>query len=180
MKKRPAFPTKIISGGQTGADRAALDWAIQYGMTHGGWCPKGRRAEDGPLDARYQLTQTPSSAYAERTRWNVRDADATIIISLSETLSGGSLLTRQIAEELGRPWLHLWPSQSIKQLGRHLAEFVTEHRVRVLNVAGPREAEGTELREFVREVLTAALGKQNKGRGSRGDADGAEGRGMQK
>ena len=69
---------KIISGGQTGADRAALDFAIQNGIPHGGWCPKGRNVEDGPIDAKYQLQETPSSDYPQRTEWNVRDSDGTI------------------------------------------------------------------------------------------------------
>ncbi len=68
---------KIISGGQIGADRAALDWAIAHQIAHGGWCPKGRKAEDGVIDARYNLTQTPSSEYSQRTEWNLRDSDGT-------------------------------------------------------------------------------------------------------
>jgi hypothetical protein len=148
---------KITSGGQTGVDRAALDWAIEHGLPHGGWCPRGRRAEDGPLADCYELTETPSAVYAERTRWNVRDSDATVIFSLGKRLSGGSLLTRQIAEELGRPYLHLWPSESVELLGRRLAAFITEHRVAILNVAGPRASEGSELETFVKDVLSAAF-----------------------
>ncbi|MGI8605082.1 MAG: YpsA SLOG family protein [Verrucomicrobiales bacterium] len=66
-------PIRIISGGQTGADRAALDWAIANGVPHGGWCPKGRLAEDGPIPDRYQLTETPTANYLQRNEWNVRD-----------------------------------------------------------------------------------------------------------
>jgi Circularly permutated YpsA SLOG family len=84
---------KIVSGGQTGADRAGLDWAIKNGIQHGGWCPKGRRAEDGPIDAKYQLQETPSSNYPQRTEWNVRDSDGTMIFSIGEYLTGGSLKT---------------------------------------------------------------------------------------
>ncbi len=73
---------KIISGGQTGADRAALDWAIRNGIPHGGWCPKGRKAEDGPIEAKYQLQETPSSKYLQRTDWNARDSDGTVIFSV--------------------------------------------------------------------------------------------------
>ena len=72
-------PIKIVSGGQTGADRAALDWAIDHGTAHGGWCPRGRRAEDGAIPARYLLNETPSARYEERTEWNVRDSDGTVI-----------------------------------------------------------------------------------------------------
>ena len=73
----------ILSGGQTGADRAALDFAIEYGLPHGGWCPRGRLAEDGPIDERYELTETPSHRYAQRTEWNVRDSDATVVFSIA-------------------------------------------------------------------------------------------------
>ena len=84
---------KIVSGGQTGADRAGLDWAISMGIPHGGWCPRGRKAEDGVIPARYQLTETKSADYLTRTRWNVRDSNATVIFTLKPTLSGGSLRT---------------------------------------------------------------------------------------
>ena len=73
---------KIISGGQTGADCAALDFAIEHGIPHGGWCPGGRLAEDGPIDARYQLKETPSANYTQRTEWNVRDSDGTVVFSI--------------------------------------------------------------------------------------------------
>jgi hypothetical protein len=73
----------IISGGQTGADRAGLDWTIKHGIPHDGWCPKGRKAEDGPIDAKYQLQATPGSVYLRRTKWNVRDSDGTVIFSIA-------------------------------------------------------------------------------------------------
>jgi hypothetical protein len=71
-------PITIISGGQTGADRAALDWALEHDVPCGGWCPKGRNAEDGPIDPKYPLKETPSASYIQRTEWNVRDSEATI------------------------------------------------------------------------------------------------------
>src|SRR5262245_48879825 len=73
---------RIVSGAQTGADRAALDFAIKHDIRHGGWCPKGRRAEDGQIPERYALEETPSTNYLQRTEWNVRDSDATVIISV--------------------------------------------------------------------------------------------------
>src|SRR3954470_16119485 len=91
-----AVVRKIISGGQTGADRAALDAALALGIPHGGWVPKGRWAEDGPLDPRYTVQETPTAVVSVRTAWNVRDSDATLIISHSK-LSGGSALTRRLA-----------------------------------------------------------------------------------
>ena len=100
------FP-RIVSGGQTGADRAALDWAISNDIPHGGWCPAGRLAEDGMIDSRYNLQETPESKYIQRTEWNVRDSDATIIFSTSPKLSGGSLATAEIAMSLNKPYLFL-------------------------------------------------------------------------
>ncbi|MCF7788694.1 MAG: putative molybdenum carrier protein [Prosthecobacter sp.] len=76
--------TKIISGAQTGADRAGLDVAILHAFPHGGWCPEGRKAEDGPIDAKYELTETPSSNYLQRTEWNVRDTDGTIVFTIAK------------------------------------------------------------------------------------------------
>ncbi|MCX8018628.1 MAG: putative molybdenum carrier protein, partial [Rhodocyclaceae bacterium] len=95
---------RIISGGQTGVDRAALDWAIARGIPHGGWCPKGRLAEDGPIAPRYNLTETESADLGERTWCNVRDSDGTLILNRGD-LSGGSLKTLYLAERLGRPCL---------------------------------------------------------------------------
>ena len=147
-------PLKIISGGQTGADHAALDWAIANGIPHGGWCPRGRRAGDGVIDGRYQLTETPSGDYAQRTCWNVRDSDGTLIVSLTPDLSGGSLGTLEIARRLGKPCLHLHPG-NLKPSA--IREFIAQHAIRVLNVAGPRESNQPGIGEYVREVLDAAL-----------------------
>src|SRR5262249_55360364 len=129
---------KVVSGGQTGADRAALDWAIAGGLPHGGWCPRGRRAEDGRIAPRYRLTETPSDDYLQRTEWNVRDADGTVILSLSATLTGGSKKTAEFAEALGKPWLHLARDGNDDDAGAHLGRFVEAHGIRILNVAGPR------------------------------------------
>jgi hypothetical protein len=149
-------PPKIVAGGQTGADRAALDWALARGVAHGGWCPKGRWAEDGPIPRRYRLRQAPSAEPAQRTEWNVRDADATVIFSLRGSLTGGSLLTRQLARRYGKPCLHL----SARHRGdpaASLRAFVRTHRVRVLNVAGPRASREAGLGRFVQETLERAF-----------------------
>jgi len=98
---------RIVSGGQTGADRAALDFAIAHGLPHGGWCPQGRKAEDGPIDARYQLQETPSENYSQRTEWNVRDSDGTVVFSLAPALTGGSKKTVDLAGKHHKPCLHL-------------------------------------------------------------------------
>src|SRR4051812_32778465 len=98
---------KIISGGQTGADRAALDVAITVGIPHGGWCPRGRLAEDGLIDERYQLAETLDADSARRTEWNVRDSDGTVIFSMKDKLSGGSARTEEFALKYAKPCLHL-------------------------------------------------------------------------
>jgi hypothetical protein len=94
---------KIISGGQTGADRMALDFAIWHEIPHGGWCPKGRKAEDGPLAAKYLLTETPSSNYLQRTKWNVRDSDGSVIFSIAQELTAGSKKTIEFAIKHNKP-----------------------------------------------------------------------------
>ncbi len=149
---------KIISGGQTGADRAALDWALVHRVPHGGWCPQGRLAEDGPIPDHYQLRETPLADYAQRTEWNVRDADATVIFSLASELSGGSLRTLELARKYGKPCLHLTPNSPTASQAKRLRAFLDEHQVKVLNVAGPRASQEQELARFVTEILNAAFG----------------------
>ena len=97
----------IVLGGQTGADRAALDWALEHNVPTGGWCPKGRKAEDGPIDPKYPLKETPSSSYLQRTEWNVRESDATVLFSIQPTLSGGSKRTMEFAQKHRKADLHL-------------------------------------------------------------------------
>lgn len=143
---------KIISGGQTGADRAALDWAIEHGIQHGGWCPAGRLAEDGVIPERYQLLEV-DGGYRQRTRRNIRDSDGTLIVSIVEELTGGTLETRKYAEKIGKPWLHVWPGIDWRV---SLAEWLAANDVRVLNVAGPRASKEPEGVQFVREVLDSA------------------------
>ena len=97
---------KIISGGQTGADQAALDAAIKLGIPHGGWIPKGRLTENGPLPDKYKLVEMPGTAYVLRTEQNVIDSNGTLIISHGH-LSDGSDYTRKMAIKNHRPWLHI-------------------------------------------------------------------------
>lgn len=130
-------PIVIVSGGQTGVDRAALDAAMALGLPVGGWCPKDRRAEDGPIAERYPLRETPSRDYAERTAWNVRDADATLIL-YRDALSGGTLLTAKLARRAARPLLMRDLSEGFD--AQSAARWLTTNHVRVLNCAGPRES----------------------------------------
>lgn len=153
--------TKIVSGGQTGADRAGLDFAIQTGIPHGGWCPKGRKALDGSLSEKYLLEETPSASYLQRTEWNVRDSDATVIFTLSDKLTGGSKRTGEFAEKHNRPWIHL--HQGIPDIGVSLKTFIEEHRVDALNVAGSREGkESGSIYEFATEALAITFGAGGK------------------
>jgi hypothetical protein len=124
---------RIVSGGQIGVDRAALDAALDCGLAIGGWCPKGRRAEDGVIAERCPLVETPSKRYEQRTRWNVRDSDATLILALGE-LSGGSRLTADAARSAAKPLLV--GRLDLYGTARAVEEFVEAHRVRTLNVAG--------------------------------------------
>lgn len=99
--------TKIISGGQTGVDRAALNWAIQNNILHGGWCPKDRRSEDRVIPDRYLLQETESKSYKQPTKWNIRESDATLIITLFPGLTGGSLFIRKYTQRINKPCLHV-------------------------------------------------------------------------
>jgi hypothetical protein len=151
------FPDAIVSGGQTGADRAALDWAMAHDIRHGGWCPKGRLAEDGPIDPRYQLKETPSSDYSQRTEWNVRDSDGTVVFSIKPMLTGGSKKTVDLARKHGKPVLHIWRHCDSSSAPEHeLFRFVAEHGIRTLNVAGPCASNEPEVAEFIKNILERA------------------------
>ena len=132
---------RIISGGQTGADRAALDVALKLGIAAGGWAPKGRRAEDGPIPHRYPLTETPLRRYSQRTEWNVRDSDATLIVA-HRPLTGGTALTERLARAHGKPCLVLNPTHN--HAPATLRSWLQANAVAVLNVAGPRISESLD------------------------------------
>lgn len=146
---------KIVSGGQTGVDRAALDVALELGVAHGGWCPKGRRAEDGPIPARYQLVETASADYAFRTERNVLDSDATLIVVRGEP-TRGTALTIRLAELHKRPLLRV--DADNPEASERVASWLQKHRFVVLNVAGPRESQSPGIGEAAQRLLRAALG----------------------
>ena len=129
--------TRIISGGQTGVDRAALDVALVLGIPCGGWCPRGRLAEDGPISLRYPLYEAPSTDYVVRTEWNVRDADGTVILTKGEA-EGGTKLTVELARKHGKP--HLVIDLRNPPDARVVARWARAHHVKTLNIAGPRES----------------------------------------
>lgn len=146
--------SRVVSGGQTGVDRAALDVALALGLPCGGWCPRGRRAEDGPLAARYPLRETPTEDYAERTIWNVRDADGTLILHAGE-LSGGTAQTVEAATRLGKPCLVL--DLSHPPSSETVRAWIAAHRVQILNVAGPRESKSPGIYAKAEAFLQLAL-----------------------
>ena len=143
----------IISGGQTGADRAALDAAIELGLPHGGFLPRGRKAEDGPLDRRYRLKELASGRYRDRTEKNILAADGTVIFSLGP-LNGGSALTEALAIRYERPCLHL-DLELIPpdQAGDVLIRWLRQQHIRTLNVAGPRESGTPGIYALVHDLL---------------------------
>lgn len=149
--KQPAFPERVVSGGQTGVDQAALTAALTLAIPHGGWCPQGRRCETGLIPSQFLLTEMPSPSYTARTRQNVIDSDATLILYRGD-LSGGTLLTSQIAQELKRPLfiLDLEIPVEIDQPRRWLKQF----SVVTLNIAGPRESTCPGISQQACRVLT--------------------------
>jgi Circularly permutated YpsA SLOG family len=148
---------KIISGGQTGVDRAALDFAIDHGFEHGGWCPQGRLAEDGRIEAKYELREMASAEYGDRTRQNVIDSEATLIVVRDYRLTGGTALTWEVAVQLNRPVLVVCEADGAAISAARLAAFVKRHAVKILNVAGPRESEAPGLDWIVHRVLEALV-----------------------
>jgi len=149
---------KIVSGGQTGADRAALDVAMECDLEIGGWIPKGRLAEDGPISKGYQgLTETESADPSVRTGLNVRDSDATLILSHGP-LQGGSLLTLEEANKLGRSVLHIDLAATPQApAARRLCEWLRQVDPSTLNVAGSRASQDAAIYCAVADLLRAAL-----------------------
>ncbi len=149
---------RIISGGQTGVDRGALDAALEVGLACGGWCPKGRRAQDGPIPLRYPVRETPAPLYAQRTDWNVRDSDGTLIL-VAGPMGRGTALTKRLALLRGKPLLTL--DLRLEPKPEIVCEWVRKKAVSTLNVAGPREHQSPGIQgramKFVREVLKALI-----------------------
>ena len=146
---------RIVSGGQSGADRAALDWALSHSLACGGWCPKGRKAEDGPINAKYPLKESSSASYLQRTEWNVRDSDATILFSIAPTLSGSSKKTVEFTRKHNKPCVHI--HAAMPDAPQRLKTFLDDNVIKVLNVAGPRGSKEPKLQEFVIEMLNRAF-----------------------
>lgn len=153
MNEKRVFE-KIVSGGQTGVDRAALDAAMAWGIPVGGWCPNGRRAEDGVIDPRYPLMETPDPQYAQRTAWNVRDSDGTLVL-LVDQLSPGTKLTIEKANALGKALLLI--NLTMHPDAMDVVKWLQTTAIQVLNVAGPRESEAPGMYEAARAFLDEVL-----------------------
>ena len=150
---------KIISGGQTGADRAALDFAIDNGIPYGGWLPKGRKTEDGRLSEKYHLQEMPTEDYAKRTEMNVLDSDGTVIVS-NGFLKDGSALTREFAIRHEKPWIHLDRKElSLQEAAEKLFFWLTENQIKILNVAGSRAGKDPTIYETTWYLLKTTLSK---------------------
>lgn len=142
---------RIVSGGQTGVDRAALDVAMELGLPCGGFCPRGRKAEDGVIDKKYPLIETPSDQYEQRTEWNVRDADATLILTWG-TPRGGTELTIELAEKLKKPLCIVDIENKLPV--EKIVEWIKKNNIEVLNVAGPRASFNTKVYPKAKKFLT--------------------------
>lgn len=147
---------KIISGGQTGVDRAALDVALELGISCGGWCPGGRKAEDGPIPTRYPLQETTSANYSVRTEKNVRESDGTLVLTKGQP-KAGTALTIKLAQKRKKPYLVRDPFVR-KDFGT-VKVWLEVNRIRTLNVAGPRESEVLGIHdrafEFLKQLFMA-------------------------
>lgn len=141
---------KIVSGGQTGVDRAALDVALQLGMSCGGYCPKGRKSEDGVIPEIYPLTEAKTDSYPERTELNVRHSDGTLILIVGEADRGTSL-TIDLCKRYKKPWLVIDPAD--EQAGTDIQHWIKQNRISVLNVAGNRESISPGIQRKAHEFL---------------------------
>jgi len=160
---------QIISGGQTGVDRAALKVGKQMNFPLGGWCPRSRRAEDGRISTEYPLTPTKSFQYTVRTLWNVRDADATWILyrEINHVREGGTGLTVSYCEQLEKPYrcISILPESKaieLDKLGEDLRAWLKNHSVQILNIAGPRESKDPGIEKategFLKKIFSRCFG----------------------
>lgn len=148
---------KIVSGGQTGVDRGALDAALERGFACGGWCPRGRRAEDGPIPMQYPLQELDSGRYLDRTHRNVADSDGTLILRRGK-LTGGTKATAQFACKIGKPLLVIdFHGAEADTAVARIGEWVATGRIEILNVAGPRESSLPGVQDETSRLIGAVL-----------------------
>lgn len=149
---------KIISGGQTGVDRSALDFALKNNVPCGGWCPKGRKAEDGTIPENYPLEEANSRKSSKRTELNVRNSDGTIIIICKNILIEGSKLTEVFCKKFRKPFLVFDISYTRVVMKNRFDKWVAENNIKVLNVAGNKESECEGIYEKSYDILEFILG----------------------
>lgn len=152
---------QIISGGQTGVDRAALDFALQNGVDCDGWCPQGRISEDGPIDIKYPLNETKSSNPEERTKRNVSDSDGVLIL-VDDKMDLGTVLTIDFAEISGKPLylVHLRMNRADQEEG--ISSFIEEYKLEKINIAGPRESNSPGIYDKATAFLNELFWKYKK------------------
>jgi len=148
--------SKIISGGQTGVDRAALDFALDNMIPCGGWCPKGRIAEDGIIPKKYPLQETETKIYDERTEKNVLDADGTLIINNGKALFGGTKYTHEFCLLHNKPCIVIDISDK-KDFGKEFENWISKYDIKTLNIAGPRKRTQPGIYQKAVEVLQQLL-----------------------
>lgn len=149
-----AAVSTLISAGQAGAERAVLEWATENQVEHAGWCPQGRRAEDGVIPTFYKLRETRTRNYAEAIDQNVRDSDATLIITLSRKLTGALKNTIDTAKRARKPLLHISKSVPLVENARRLRDFLADEQIVRLHVTGSRASDEPEIEEFVSALFT--------------------------
>jgi hypothetical protein len=150
-------PLKIISGGQTGVDRAALDIALKHGIDCGGWCPAGRLDESGRIPDQYPVHELEAGSFMERTSQNVKDSDGTVVIYLGK-LYGGTEQTVRFCEELKRPHELIDASKlATEDAAELMTEFIRNNNISILNVAGPRQSEWPEGHDYASRAVEAFL-----------------------
>ena len=148
---------KIVSGGQTGADQAALDTAIKWKIPHGGWIPKGRLTEAGTLSNKYQLKELPTDSYPARTEQNVIDSDGTLIISHGP-LSEGSKYSQEISLKYGRPCLHIDLNKTnLFKSAKIIYDWIKKFKIETLNVAGARASKDPYIYQATTHLLTSVF-----------------------
>jgi hypothetical protein len=167
MRSAETRPLRVVSGGQTGVDRGALDAALETGVPCGGWCPAGRLAEDGVIPARYPVTELRDAGYDERTHKNVEDSDGTLIVTFGRA-TGGTARTIELCEKLARPHLIVdAASVALEEAVWRAVRFVREEGVGQLNVAGPRASGEPRAYEYayalVRELCRQCGARQAHG-----------------
>lgn len=143
----------IINSAMSGVERAALDWALESGLAQDGWCPHGRHADDAIIPRRYDLKETPLTKYSQALEWNIRDSQATLVLTLLPHLNGRIRRTFELAKQYRRPVLHLHKTLPLKELVEMLADLVDENQVETLHITGSTETEEFGADEFLRALF---------------------------